>query len=75
MGNKVTRKARKATFTVEGKGKERIFRAVNKRAHTVARKAGKRTKLTVAQLKELKGKGTYKFYAYNSEGELKPVRF
>ena len=68
-------KARKATFQVEGKGKERIFRAVNKRAHTVARKAGKRSRLTVAQLKEMKGKGTYKFYAYGPEGALKPIRF
>lgn len=75
MGNAKTLKPRKATFTVTGKGKERVFTAVNKRAHTVAKKAGKRTKLTVAQLKELKGKGTYQFYAYGAEGELKPVRF
>lgn len=68
-------KARKATFTVEGKGKNRVFRAVNSRAHTVARKAGKRSVMTYAQLKASKGKGTYKFYAYNSEGVLKPVRF
>jgi hypothetical protein len=75
MGQAKTRKARKATFLVTGKGKERVFTAVNKRAHTVARKAGKRTKVTVAALKELKGKGTYKFYAYDSEGALKPIRF
>lgn len=74
MGQVKQRKARKATFLVTGKGKERVFTAVNKRAHIVARKAGKRTKLTIAQLRELKGKGTYKFYAYNAEGELKPIR-
>lgn len=70
-----TIKARKATFTVEGKGKSRVFTAVNRRAHIVAKKSGKRTKLTVEMLKASKGKGTYKFYAYNAEGELKPIRF
>lgn len=66
---------KKATFTVENKGKERLFRAVNKRAHTVARKAGKRSKLNVTELKALVGKGTYKFYAYTDSGELKAIRF
>lgn len=65
--------APKATFTVEGKGKERVFRAVNKRAHTVCKKAGKRSVLTVEQLKKLKGTGTYKYYQW-VEGELKPIR-
>lgn len=67
--------ARKATFTVEGHGKQRIFHALNKRGHTVARKAGRRTKLTYAQLKKMKGVGSYKFYAYDSEGNLKAIRF
>lgn len=70
-----TLKPRKATFTVEGKGKERVFTAVNKRAHIVCRKAGKRSKLTAAALKAMVGKGTYKFYAYDNEGNLKAVRF
>lgn len=68
-------KPRKATFTVTGKGKDRVFTAVNKRAHTVAKKAGKRTKLALADLKAMKGKGTYTFHAYDTEGNLKPVRF
>lgn len=68
-------KPRKATFQVAGKGKDRVFTAVNKRAHTVCRKAGKRSKLTAGQLKAMVGKGTYKFYAYGSEGELKAIRF
>lgn len=68
------RTPRKATFQVTGKGKDRVFTAVNKRAHTVCRKAGKRSKLGVAELKALVGKGTYKFYAYDGEGNLKAVR-
>jgi IS1 family transposase len=67
-------KPRKATFTVTGKGKERVFTAVNKRAHTVAKKLGKRTKVTAAELKTVVGKGTYKFYQYNDEGAVKPIR-
>lgn len=64
----------KATFTTEGKGKNRVFTAVNKRAHNVCKKAGKRSKLTYEQLKALKGTGTYKYYEW-VEGELKPIRF
>lgn len=66
-------KARKATFTVEGNGKDRVFTAVNKRAKTVAKKLGKRTKLTASELKSTQGKGTYKFYAYTDSG-LKAIR-
>jgi hypothetical protein len=68
-------KARKATFTVETIKNQRLFTAVNKRAHTVARKAGKRSKLTLQELRSLKGTGSYKFYAYTAEGVLKPIRF
>lgn len=68
-------KAKKATFQVEGKGKERVFRAVNRRAHNVARKLGKRSVISYADLKATKGKGTYKFYAYDAEGALKAIRF
>lgn len=69
-----TFKPRKATFTVVGEGAKRIFTPVNRRAHIVARKAGKRTKVTVADLKALKGTGTYKYCAYNAEGVLKAIR-
>lgn len=70
-----THKPRKATFTVETVKGARLFTAVNKRAHIVCRKAGKRTKLSVKELKALVGKGTYKFYAYDTSGNLKPVKF
>lgn len=70
-----TYKAKKATFTVTTTKQGRVFSAVNKRAHAVARKAGKRTKVTVAELKALKGTGTYKFYQYTDTGALVPVRF
>jgi hypothetical protein len=73
MGNTI--KARKATFNVEVIKGQRVFTAVNKRAHTVARKLGKRSKLTVAELKSSVGKGSYKFYQYTSEGTLKPIKF
>lgn len=69
-----TYKPRKATFRVEGEGKKRVFHAVNRRAHIVCNKAGKRTKLSAAELKALVGKGSYKFYAYDKEGNLKAVR-
>lgn len=66
--------APKATFKVEGTGKQRVFRAVNKRAKNVARKLGKRSVLSYEELKSTVGKGTYKFYAYQGD-TLKPIRF
>lgn len=69
-------KPRKATFTVTGKGDKRVFTPVNRRAHIVAKKLGKRTRVTVAELRATKGKGSYKFYAYNAgDGKLKAIRF
>ena len=65
--------SRKATFTVTGEGKERIFTPVNKRAKFVAKKLGKRTKITAAELKSSVGKGTYKFYQYTDSG-LKAIK-
>lgn len=70
-----TLKPRKATFTVNIEKGKRVFAPVNKRAHTVAKKLGKRTRVTVAELKSSVGKGTYKFYAYNDKGVLKPIKF
>lgn len=67
-------KARKATFKVTGEKSARIFTPVNKRAKIVARKLGKRTKVTLAELRASKGKGTYKFYYYTDNGELKAIR-
>lgn len=69
-----TYKAKKATFTVTTTKQGRIFSAVNKRAKSVVKKAGKRTKVTVAELKALKGTGTYKYYAYDEAGALKLIR-
>lgn len=60
---------RKATFKVTtDKSGEKIFTPVNKRAKTVAKKAGKRTRVTLADLKALKNTGTYKYYQYVGEG-------
>lgn len=73
MGN--TTITRKATFTVTGKGKERVFTAVNKRAKTVCKKLGKRTKVTASELKSSVGKGSYKFYAYQADKSLKAIKF
>lgn len=67
-------KARKATFTVTGEGVKRVFTPVNKRAKTVAKKLGRRTKVTAQELRSTRGKGTYKFYQYTSTGALAPIR-
>lgn len=66
-------KPRKATFTVEGKGKERIFAPVNRRAHIVAKKLGKRTRVTVEDIRKAKSLGSYRLYFYDKAGALKPV--
>lgn len=69
-----TFKGRKATFNVELVKGKRVFTAVNKRAHSVCKKLGKRSKLTVSQLKGTVGKGSYKFYFYD-KGQLKAIKF
>ena len=65
---------RKATFVATTTKQGRVFAPVNKRAKTVVKKLGKRTKVTAAELKSSVGKGSYKFYAYTDAG-LKPIRF
>jgi len=75
MGSKTNFVARKATFKVELVKGKRVFTAVNKRAKIVARKKGKRSKLTVSELKSCVGKGTYKFFAYTDNGVLKAIKF
>lgn len=71
--SKEKKTTRKATFNVTVVKKQRVFTPVNKRAKTVARKAGKRTRVTVADLKKLKNSGTYRYYAYTESG-LKAIR-
>ena len=55
------------------------FTAVNKRAKTVAKKAGKRKYLTVGELKAFVGKGSYVFYEYKDgnlkDPQLQKIRF
>lgn len=72
MGNNI--RPRKATFTVKLVKGQRQFTAVNRRAHIVAKKAGKRSKLTLSDLRALSGTGTYRYYAYGESGTLKPIR-
>lgn len=68
--------APKATFKVAKTTKQgRVFTPVNKRAKTVAKKLGKRTIISVQELKSTVGKGSYKFYQYTQDGSLKPIRF
>lgn len=78
MSTEVTKayvpKPRKATFTVEKVKGERIFHAVNKRAHKWAKKVGKRSRLTVADMKTIKATGKVKLYAYDDKGALKAVK-
>lgn len=70
-----TFKPKKATFSVKLEKGKRVFTPVNRRAHIVAKKLGKRTRVTVAELKATKGKGSYKFYAYDTSGKLAPIKF
>lgn len=56
----------KATFKLSEKG---IYTPVNKKAKTVAKKAGKRTRVTLADLKKLKGTGTYTYWVYEPKGK------
>lgn len=65
---------RKATFKVKTEGNTKIFTPVNKRAHTVAKKLGKRTRVTLAELKATKDKGTYQFFQYTNSGALKAIK-
>jgi hypothetical protein len=81
MGAKTTVKSkknvqrpRKATFAVNTVKGEKIYTPVNKRAKTMARKLGKRTRVTLADLKKSKGMGTYKPYMYTDDGTLKAIR-
>lgn len=71
---KTTYKPRKATFVVNGVGKNRIFTPVNRRAKIVAKKVGKRTRVTVADIQRAKGLGTYKLCQYTSDGKLRAIR-
>jgi hypothetical protein len=75
MSTTTTYKPRKATFTVEIVKGQRHFTAVNKRAKTVCKKLGKRTKttLTLQELRSTINKGSYKFFAYTPDGKLKKI--
>lgn len=68
-------KPRKATFTVTGTGEKRIFTPVNRRAHIVAKKLNKRTRVTVADLQKAKDMGSYTFHHYNKgDGKLTAIK-
>lgn len=66
---------RKATFTVEKEKGQRIFHPVNKRAHKWAKKVGKRTRLTVVDMKKIHVTKRVKLYVYDATGVLKAVKF
>lgn len=66
--------SRKATFTKKTEGKETFYTPVNKRAHTVAKKAGKRSKVTLKNLQALKNSGSYTYWQYTDDGTLKRIR-
>lgn len=81
--------SRKATFTTVKTNKGRVFTPVNKPAKTVVRIVKGLSKnanrknypaLTVTELKATNGKGSYKFYEYqtvngNKYGVLKAIKF
>ena len=68
-----------ATFLATGKGAERVFTPVNKRAKCVVKKLGKRTKVSASALKSSVGKGSYTFWVYSSKdyknATLKAIKF
>lgn len=66
-------KPRKATFIKDKEKGQVIYRPVNKRAHKWAKKVGKRTKLTIADMKAIKATKKVKLYAYEG-AVLKAVR-
>lgn len=71
----VKRPQRKATFEVKKVKGQREFTCVNKRAHKLARLMGKRTKLSVTELKAALAKRP-NMHAYAYEGtSLKAVKF
>lgn len=64
---------RVASFVVKTDSKKnRIFTPVNKRAHKLAIKAGKRTKVTAEDLKNFKD--YYKLRQYNAAGKLVAIK-
>lgn len=71
MSGIITKQGRKATFI---KRKDGMYEAVNRRAHIVARKNGKKTLLTLKQLRETSTRGTYRLYLYNVRGVLQPIK-
>ena len=66
---------RKATFTSEVIKGKRVFTAVNRRAHIVCNKNGKKSKLGVSELKASSAKGSYRFFEYTKTGALKAIKF
>jgi hypothetical protein len=67
-------KPRKATFTVTGEKSGRIFTPVNRRAKIVARKLGKRTRITTADMRRAKSMGSYKLCVATGTGENRKLR-
>ena len=72
MGSTYT--SRKATFSVKLVKGQRVFTPVNRRAKIVARKLGKRTRITLAEMRKTQGNGSYTFYAYTSVGKLVRIK-
>ena len=73
MGTNGQNYSRKATFVEQTVKGQRTFVPVNKRAKTVVKKLGKRTRVTAAELRTVVGKGSYKFYKYEG-ATLKAIR-
>lgn len=70
------RKPRKATFekTVDKKTKEVIYAPVNDRAHKWARKVGKRTRVTKADIGAIKATGKVKVYIWTGSKGARVLR-
>lgn len=65
-------KPRVASFTVKKVKGVRVFTPVNKRAHKLAHKCGKRTRVLVSDLKQFKG--YHKLMERTTAGTLKTIK-
>lgn len=67
-----THRPRVASFTVKTENNKRVFTPVNDRAKKLAKKLGKRTRVSTAELKPFAK--YYKLRQYNNAGKLVAVR-
>lgn len=71
MSREVTTVTRKASFMLDTSRKVKTYVPVNKRAHKWAKRVGKRTRLTRADILAIKATGKVRVYVYATDGVLR----